>query len=438
MCESGDSGVNSFGYAHRARRIGPQPISFLMAQGVTNPKAISLAAGLVDHETLPTEEVRELLAGLLADPNAGRAALQYGTTEGLGELRQLLLEHMAALDGLTPAELGATAEEVLITSGSQQLLFMLADILVDEGDIVITCWPSYFVYTGVLEGAGARVRCVEMDELGMVPESLERVLEDIDAAGEIDRVKIIYSISYHQNPTGLTLAEDRKPVILDLVRRYSRRHRILLLEDAAYRELTFEGAVPKSFRYFDRAGDHTAVLQTFSKPFSPGLRTGYGLLPRDLVEPIVLQKGNHDFGSTNFCQHLLLAAMKSGLYARHVELLRKRYAKKRDAMLRALEHHFSDPDFSQVSWTHPTGGLYVYLTLPDGIDAGREGPLFGRALEEGVLYVPGECCYPPDPTRKIPRNTLRLSFGVANEEQIGEAVGRLARAIRSLVSQAPA
>jgi len=427
-----------FALSRRARRTHAQPIAYLMAQAVTNRQVISLAAGLVDAETLPADETAALASQMLTDPAEARAALQYGTTSGLAELRQRLLEHMAALHGFDPAALGASADDVVVTTGSQQLLFMLTDVLVNPGDIVLTAWPSYFVYTGTLQTFGAQVRCIDMDTDGILPESLERTLGEIDAAGDLPRVKVLYLISYHQNPTGITLSADRRPRVLEIVRRYSRDHRILVLDDAAYCELTYEGTAPPSLKAWDQGNTHVALLQTFSKPFAPGLKTGYGLLPRDLVEPVVLQKGNHDFGSTNFAQHLLLAALRGRAYEHHLARLRRQYAAKRDAMLQALAKELGDFHPDQTHWTRPAGGLYVYLTLPPGLDTGRDGPLFRRALDEGVLYVPGEYCYGPDPTRTPPTSAMRLSFGSPTAGQIRTGVARLARAIRAVAADARA
>ncbi|MDH3584387.1 MAG: PLP-dependent aminotransferase family protein, partial [Phycisphaerae bacterium] len=408
-----------------------QPISYLMAQAVDNPDIISLAAGLVDYPTLPAAEVAELARELLgADDAAAKIPLQYGTTEGLAPLRQRLLEHMAELDGVDVDHFGATAEQMVVSTGSQQLLLLLTELLVDPGDVVITSWPSYFVYTGALESFGAQVRCAEMDSGGMQVDALAALLEELDDAGQIERLKIIYLVDYHQNPTGITLAADRRPQILELVRRYSRSHRILLIEDAAYRELTYEGQAPPSIKRGDTGNRFVALLQTFSKPFSPGLKTGYGLLPADLVEPVGLLKGSHDFGSANLCQHLLLRAMETDLYHRHVRKLCDHYARKRDAMLAALQEHLGDFEPDSTRWTNPAGGLYVWLTLPRRIDTRRSSALFASAMAEGALYVPGAYCYPADAKRTPPTNTIRLSFGTPTIEQIHEGVARLARAVR--------
>ena len=427
-----NSTAAEFGLSARARRAHAQPISYLMAQAVANPTLISLAAGLVDYQTLPGPETLAILTQLLGRERTAQIALQYGTTEGLATLRQTLLEHIAALDGVEPDDYHATVDDIVITTGSQQLLFILTDVLVEPGDIVITEWPSYFVYTSLLELFGAQVRCVEMDENGLIPAKLDALLGEIAQAGLLPRVKIVYTCDYHQNPTGITLSAERRPQVLDVVRKYSIDHRILLLEDAAYRELTYRGQAPPSIKSYDTGNEFVALAQTFSKPFAPGLRTGYGLLPRDLMPAVVAQKGSHDFGCANLAQHLLLEAMRQGLYAAHVQKLCETYAIKCDAMQRALEAHLGSFEPAQTRWTHPWGGLYVYLTLPPRITTGPGGVLLARAIEEGVLYVPGEYCYAPDPQRTIPLSTMRLTFGTATVEQIHEGIARLGRAIRAV------
>jgi len=419
-----------FRLSQRGVRTRAQPIGFLMGQAVDNPDVISLAAGLVDDESLPAGEIGNLVSEMLTDLSAARTALQYGTTPGLLELRGTLLEHITTLDGVTPEQINVTPDNVVISSGSQQLLFILSDILIDPGDIVITAWPSYFVYTGTLQSMGAEVRGVEMDEDGIIPSALETVLKRLAEAGNLPRVKIFYVQSYHQNPTGITLSAERRGEILATVRKYSDDHKILLLEDAAYRELTYRGDPPPSIKRYDEDNTQVALTQTFSKAFAPGVRTGYALLPTELVEPVLLQKGNHDFGSGNLCQHILLAAMRSGVYQRHLKELRQRYSAKRDAMLQSLREHLAGALGGKIRWTHPSGGLYVYLTFPESIETGQDSALFETAVEEGVLYVPGEFCFGPDPTRDIPRNTMRLCYGKVSIDEIREGVARLSQAVK--------
>jgi 2-aminoadipate transaminase len=417
-----------------AKHADEQPISELIKMALDDPALISLAAGLVDFETLPGDRVGPIVRDILADEAAAKAALQYGTTEGFAEFRRQLYEHLCTLDGASTDAYPGGADDVVVTTGSQQLLNILAEVLLDADDIVIAGWPSYFVYTSTLTAYGATIRSVDLDEHGMIPDKLDRLLAGLSAAGQLHRVKMLYVVSYHQNPTGITLSTERRQQLLDIVKHYSQKagHRIVLVDDAAYRELTYTGSTPPSIKSMDLDNQYVALCQTFSKPFCPGLKTGYGLLPSDLVEAVKLSKGGRDFGSSNFNMHIISRAMRTGAYAEHVKVLHAAYAAKIQATLDALEEHLGDVE--GVSWTRPTGGLYVWLTLPQSIDTSRPGPLFGQAIKQGVLFVPGVYCYPNDPTRESPRNTIRLAVGVPNPEQIREGIARLATAVKAVLS----
>jgi 2-aminoadipate transaminase len=411
----------------RAHQTADQPISYFMQQAVENPKLISLAAGLVDEESLPSEDVKEVLDELLGEHAAGRAALQYGTTQGFAPLREKLLSRTAALDGLTPRDLSLTPDDVVVTTGSQQLLYLLGELLLDPGDIVIAEAPSYFVYHGTLNSLGVRTLSVPMDDEGINVDALADLLKRLERAGELERVRMIYVCDYFQNPTGLTLSLPRRRRLLDLVQRYSRQQRIVILEDAAYRELRYDGHDLPSIKSLDRDNAFVVLAMTFSKPLAPGLKTGYGILPRDLTAPLLRLKGCHDFGSNNLTQHLIDRLLDSGAYDRHVERLRQVYRHKRDAMLDALAESFPAAG-EDLHWTHPDGGLYVWLSFPRGIHTGPESALMQASLREGVLYVPGQFCYVNGANGAVATNEARLSFGVAAPDQIPEAIRRLARA----------
>ena len=412
--------------SERALRTGAQPISYYMQQAVENPNLISLAAGLVDEASFPSAAFQEAIEALLRSPEAAQAALQYGTTQGYLALREKLLARSAALDSLSPRDLSLTVDDVVVTTGSQQLLYLLAEALLDPGDIVITEAPSYFVFQGALTSLGARTLSVPMDEDGMCVSALAELLARLERTGELSRVKLIYVIDYFQNPTGLTLSEARRHELLDLVRKYSHKQRILILEDAAYRELRYDGTDVPSIKSFDHDNRHVILTMTFSKPLSPGLKTGYGVMPRDLVPHILHFKGNHDFGSNNLTQHLLHRLLENGTFDRHVVELCTVYRQKRDALLQALAEEF--PPETGVRWTHPRGGLYVWLSFPQGVQTGPRSTLIRSAMEEGVLYVPGEFCFVNGASGPVPTNQVRLSFGVASCEQLREAVRRLGRA----------
>lgn len=417
--------------SQRRQWASEQAISFLMQQGVENPEVISLAAGLVDQQTLPAEETRTALQTLLADDERAKQILQYGTTAGAEPLRQQLVRQLARLESCETGQLGIDADRVIVTTGSQQLLSLVADVLLDPGDICLVAAPTYFVFLGTLTGLGARSISVATDEDGMQPDALEAELSRLEAAGELDRVKLIYLVSYYDNPSGISLAADRRQSVVEIARRWSKNHRLFVLEDAAYRELRYDGPSLPSIWSFDTDRESVILAQTFSKSFSPGLRVGYGVVPQELVGPICDRKGNEDFGSANFNQHLIATVIQQGLYETHVAKLCDSYRVKRDCTLAAADKHFSD--IPETSWVHPHGGLYVWMTVPASIDTGFNGPLFHQATKvEKVMYVPGELFYAAEPNPP-PKNQMRLSYGVQTLEGIEEGMERLSNAVRAVL-----
>jgi 2-aminoadipate transaminase len=418
---------------------GGRAISYLMEQAVENPNAISLAAGLVDPSTLPVAETNHVLGEMLGDAERGRRALQYGTTPGSERLRRqvaALIQRLeerstAGQNGGHPASVEIDPSRLILTTGSQQLLSLVGEILLDPDDICLVAAPTYFVFLGVIHGLGARAVPIPADENGMQIDVLEQELERIDAAGQLSKVKLIYAVSYYENPSGISLSVERRRELVQLAERWSRDQKIFVLEDAAYRELCYDGPDRPSVWSFDPSHETVILAQTFSKSFSPGLRCGYGLLPKPLVRPVSDRKGNEDFGSSNFIQHLLATVLESGLYEPHVEQVRASYRMKRDRMLAAIEKHFDD--LPGVSWVRPHGGLYVWMTLPERIETGFDSPFFDRAVKvDGVMYVPGELCYAGTPTQRR-RNQMRLSFGVESPDKIEEGIRRLSNAVRAVL-----
>ncbi|MGL4419464.1 MAG: PLP-dependent aminotransferase family protein [Gemmataceae bacterium] len=421
-------------FSAQSVRTTDSPISYFIQKAIETPGLISLAAGLVDEGSLPAGPIAEAAAAILADPKTAQAALQYGSTQGLPSLRAKILQHITQADGVTPAEMNLSIDDVTLTTGSQQLLYLLGEVIFDTGDIVITEAPSYFVYHDCLKSHGVRVLSVPMDADGMNLDALEALLVRLEQTGELARVKLIYTVDYFQNPTGLTLAAERRPKLVALAARFSREQRILILEDAAYRELRYDGPDVVSIKRFDPTNEYVIYTSTFSKPCAPGLKTGYTLAPRDLTRALNNMKGNHDFGSTNLSQHILDRLLASGAFQKHVEHLRGVYRAKKDAMLRAIETEFAD--WPAVQWTQPGGGLYVWLTLPEPIDTTAQGELVERALAAGVLYIPGAFGHVPDAAGHIPTNEIRLSFGVASLANITEGIRRLRAACRGLETAA--
>ncbi|MCA8996187.1 MAG: PLP-dependent aminotransferase family protein [Planctomycetaceae bacterium] len=418
-------------FSQRREMTHELAISFLMQQAVENPGVISLAAGLVAPETLPVEEVRAAVDAITSSATRGRGALQYGTTPGYYKLRELILNHFCSLEGITREQAGIDIDNLMLTTGSQQLLSLVCEVLFDPGDICLISGPTYFVFAGNLDGVGARTVTIPVDDGGMRIDALEQALELLDQQGELSRVKLIYNVSYYDNPAGTCLATDRRRQLVELAQRYSRDHRILILEDAAYRELRYDGEAFPSIWSFDESRGWVIYTQTFSKTFSPGVRVGFGVVPRDLLAPLSERKGNEDFGSSNFAQHLVAEVLSSGAYESHLQKVRENYRAKRDAMVEAAHAHFADID--GVTWREPHGGLYVWMTLPANIPTGFSSPMFRTAVEKGVMYVPGEICYPTGMTNR-PRTEMRLSYGVQSPEGIEKGMQILAEAVKARAS----
>jgi 2-aminoadipate transaminase len=401
--------------------VGQQPISALMHAALARPHLISLAAGFVDQASLPVSETAAAFDELMAEAAAARAALQYGTNAGYLPLREAVLERLLAADG--PSGRAPSVDQVVLTAGSNQLLHLVAEVLCDPGDIVLCAAPSYFVFLGQLHSLQVRAVGVEIDGEGLLPEALEEQLARLKQLGQADRVKAIYVTSYFDNPSTVTLSLARRRRVVEI----AKRHGLYVIDDAAYRLLRYAGDDLPGLRQFDDDGSTVITAETFSKSFSPGVRVGWGFLPQALVAPVTGLKAHIDFGSPNLNQHLMATVLKRGLFEPHVDLLRARYRGKLAAMLAALDEHLSG--IEGVRYSRPDGGLYVWLELPEGMPAGPGGGLVERALAEGVLYVPGEYCYPPEGPPAL-ANRIRLSFGVQSEANIRRGIEALGRAIR--------
>jgi len=416
------------------RRTAEPAISWLMHAALAHPHLISLAAGFTDNESLPVADARALLNDILHSPRTGRAALQYGTTPGDPALRRLTAQRLQRLDGARGKLKAYSPERLIITSGSQQLLYMVTEALCDPGDLVLVEDPTYFVYLGILQSHGIRARGVRLKHDGLDLMHLQTVLERLKRNGELRRVKLLYLVSYHQNPTGVTASFAKKHAALALLKKYERAagHPIYLVEDAAYRELCFAGKDVKSALAAQGFQERVIFAGTYSKPFATGARVGFGFLPEPVFTTVTRIKGNHDFGTSNLLQQLLACALASGRYDRHLQLLRKRYARKAAVMRRALAAHFP----KAIKWREPAGGLYFWARLPRRLPTGAKSKLFKAALAQDVLYVPGELCYAEDPARRKPNHEMRISFGGASEKNIRAGIARLG-AVLSEVMRTP-
>lgn len=385
-----------------------------MRLALDRPQLISLAAGFTDEATLPVAEMRLLTREVLRDRATARQALQYGATPGLPALREQLGRRCAAQDNIEPV----APDDILITNGSQQLLYLVTEALCDPGDIVLVEDPTYFVYLGILEALGVQARGFA----GVA--GLEQRLAELQQRRQLSRLKLLYLVSYFRNPTGHTWSVAEKRAALSLLRRFERAagHPLFLVEDAAYRDLRFAGDDVPSLLALDARRSRVVYVNTLTKPFATGLKVGYGVLPPLLRRSVLRSKGNHDFGTANFLQVILARALATGLYQRHLPVIAAAYRHKRDVMVQALRTYFP----ASTRFTEPEGGLYVWAELQPPRPTGPRSALFRRALAAGVFYVPGELCYCADPTRPVPVNALRLSFGAATAAEIKKGIRRLA------------
>ncbi len=372
-----------------------------------NPDMISFAGGLPAPELFPNLAIAQIAEEILR--TRARVALQYSPTEGFQPLREQIADRM---NTLWSTHLGA--EEILVTTGSQQGLDLIAKLWIDEGDAVICESPTYLGAVMAFNVFKPRWIEVATDEDGMDLAALEHELQ----TGQ--RAKMIYVVPNHQNPTGRTWSFERRRGLLALAQRFG----VPIIEDNPYGELTFEGEPPRAIQAMD---DERIVvsLGTFSKIFCPGLRVGWIAARRDVLDKLVVLKQAADLHSSTLDQMIVSVYMQT--HDIEKDLVRKRevYRQRRDAMLAALETEMPPG----VTVTHPRGGLFLWLELPEEVDARR---LLRISLDRGVAFVPGGSFF-PNTQRK---NTMRLNFSNMPEQRIMEGIRRLGAAMKEMLLQA--
>ena len=413
--------LKSNAFSKKAARTKDPPISWLMKLALARPHLISLAAGFTDSPSLPATEVREILSDLWKEPRDILAALQYGSTAGDESLREWTRQRLEKRDRLKDP---LTNDQLVIGNGSQQLLSLITEILCDPGDIILLEDPTYFVFLGVVESCG----------LEAVPFANARELRDrlaqLKSEGKAGRVKLAYFVSYYRNPTGTSLSSGDKKEIAGILKEFEQAHPIYILEDAAYRDLRFQGEDVASFLAHDPTLQRTIYTATYTKPFATGLKVGFAAAPEALIPSILRFKGNEDFGTSHFDQQILRRAVRGGYYEKHLEHIAGVYRAKAGVMEHSLKEHFP----KEARWTTPSGGLYYWVSLPSEIDCGVESAVFKKSLGAEVFYVPGELCYCESSYRRRPRHQMRLSFGSASIDQIREGIQRLGGVLKNHLS----
>ncbi len=387
-------------FARRTRTLGGGEITAILSlAGATD--VITFSGGFPDPATFPSEVLGAIASKLLAEDVA--VALQYSPTEGLPGLRDYVAGRLESLQGRRPA-----AGELMITSGGIDCMELIAKSMVDTGDVVVVEAPTYLGAIMAFRSYEADVRGVPMDDDGMRVD----VLADLLATGL--RPKVLYTIPDHQNPTGLSMAPDRRAELVDLARRYH----FLILEDVAYRELGFEPAAPPSL--WSEAPDVVVQAGTFSKTFFPGVRLGWAAGPSEIIAQLVTAKQNSDQCSGALGQRMLEEYGRGGHLDRQLVASRALYARRAALMAQALQAHMPDG----TSWTSPRGGFFTWVTAPDGVDTVALSP---AASARKVAYVPGQPFYPGQGGA----TQMRLAYSRVSDELIDEGARRLGDLVRT-------
>ena len=394
-------------FARRTQVMRSSAMRDLMAI-TARPEVISLAGGLPDTSTFPSDSFAAQMTRIAHESSA--EALQYGPTEGFEETKACILQVMGA-EGMAP-----DPEDLIVTTGGQQAIDLIAKTLVDPGDPVICEAPTYPGAVPTFCSYEAEIHQVRTDNDGMRIDELEELLATLSAAGR--RPKFIYSVPSFQNPAGVTMSEERRRRLVDL----AREHEVLICEDNPYGLLRYEGEEQPTLYSLD-GGDYVLYIGTLSKILSPGIRIGWVAAPPPVLEKIGLGKQAADLCTSTLTQYFVREYFAEGRWRSYIDDLVGIYRDRRDAMLDALERHFPE----QAEWTHPEGGLFIWATLPDYIDT---TDLLAKALREEVAFVPGRAAY----VDGRGGSSMRLNFSASPEDVLREGIRRIGGVISEQVA----
>jgi len=393
-------------FASRTKVMKSSAMRDLMAV-TARPEVISLAGGFPDTSTFPPATFAAVAQRIASESCA--KALQYGPTEGLPETKDCIAEVMEA-EGM-----GVDAEDILVTTGGQQVIDLVTKTLIDPGDVVVAEGPTYPGAASVFTAYQADVVQIDMDSDGMRVDLLEETLDRLDREGR--RPKFIYTVPSFQNPAGVTMSQPRRRRLVEV----AHERELLVLEDNPYGLLRYEGEAPPPLLSLD-GGVYVMYLGTFSKILSPGIRLGWVVAPPPVLEKINLGKQAADLCTSTLSQLMVQAYFAAGRWRDYVDSLTEIYRARRDTMLDALADHFPP----QAQWTRPSGGLFIWATLPDFIDT---TDLLARALHENVAFVPGEAAF----LDGRGRNAMRLNFSGSGEDAIREGIRRIGEVVTQQV-----
>ena len=397
-------------YAQRTQRMTSSAIRELLKL-TEDPEVISFAGGLPAPDVFPVEEFSSACEKVLKD--WGALALQYGATEGYLPLREMIARHTGRY-GIT-----VSAENILITSGSQQALDLIGKVFINPGDRILVEEPTYLGALQAWNAYGAEYVTVPMDEDGMITDALENALRS--------GVKFIYVLPNFQNPTGVTLSLQRRQQLIEIADRYG----VPIIEDDPYGQLRYEGENLPSIVSMDneyrRNGSNeyrgnVIYLSTFSKILAPGLRLAWVIAPTPVIRKLVQAKQGADLHTATFNQIVAFEVARGGFLDRHIWLIRRIYGERRNIMLDAMEELFPPG----VKWTRPQGGLFLWGMLPEGMDTTE---VFKIAVSRKVAFVPGTSFY----ALGGGENTMRLNFSYSSPDQIQIGIERLGNVLKEMV-----
>lgn len=390
-------------FAKRAEKVKASEIREILKY-TEKPEMISFAGGLPAPELFPVEEIMEVCSEVLK--NEGQKALQYGSTEGYGPLRQFIVDRMKKVG------INTSVDQTIITTGSQQGLDLTGMIFLDEGDTVICESPTYLAAINAFKAYMPKFVGIEMDEEGMIMEELEKALIANPQA------KFIYTIPDYQNPTGRTMSINRRKRLVELANQYD----VIVVEDNPYGELNFEGEILPPVKHFDTE-DRVVYLSTFSKILAPGLRVAWICANPEIIHKYVLFKQGTDLHTNIMAQMMTAKYTEMFDIEKHIARIKEVYKRRRDLMLDAIKKEFPD----NVKVTNPQGGLFLWVELPNNINA-RE--VLVKCLENNVAFVPGGSFFPNQPKE----NTCRLNFSNMSEDKIVEGIRRLAEVLKTALA----
>lgn len=398
-------------YAQRTQRMKSSAIRELL-KFAERPDVISFAGGMPAPEVFPIEQFKEACIKVL-DEN-GPASLQYGSTDGYLPLREMIARHTGRYG------INVTADNILITSGSQQALDLIGMIFINPGDRILVESPTYVGAIQAWRAYGAEFIPVPFDEHGMRTDELEARLR----AGP----KFIYVLPNFQNPTGVTLSYERRLKLIELAERYG----VPIVEDDPYGQLRYEGEHLPAISVLDsqtRTQNDSYIgnviyLSTFSKTLAPGIRLAWVIAPPEIITKLMLAKQGADLHTSTFNQMVAHEVAKGGFLNEHVKHIRKVYKERRDVMIDTLAEHMPPG----VIWTKPEGGLFLWATAPKCVDC---QDLFEDAVKEKVAFVPGFSFY----AEGGGYNSMRLNFSNADPEHINDGIARLARVMKTHIKQ---